>query len=174
MADDAAAAQKMADDAADAQKMADDAADAQKMADDAIKVQPSLPYCFFVHIIDNNITYLIYFQIFKALSDVAKSKNALSTQLYEEYLYCKDNHFDGAIACALMERRFDDAKALRLQKARPEYETSVALTDEIKLRMEELLNLLTVRYGELAQAVEIEDCEICEHYLNIMKRILRL
>ena len=73
-----------------------------------------------------------------------------------------------------MERRFDDAKALKLQKARPEYETSVALTDKIKLRMEELINLLTVRYGELAQAVEIEDCEICEHYLNIMKRILSL
>ena len=176
MADDAAAAQKMADDAAAAQKMADDAAAAaaQKMADDFIKVRPSLPYCFFVHIIDNNITYLNYFQIFKALSDVAKSKNALSTQLYEEYLYCKDNHFDGAIACALMERRFDDAKALKVEKARPGYETSVAPTDEIKLRMEELVNLLTVRYGELAQAVEIEDCEVCEHYLNIMKRILRL
>ena len=48
MANDAAAAQKMADDAA-AQKMADDAAAAaQKMADDAIKVQPSLPYFFFL------------------------------------------------------------------------------------------------------------------------------
>ena len=60
MADDAAAAQKMADAAAAAaaQKMADDVA-AQKLADDAIKVQPSLPYCFFVHIIDDNITYLI-------------------------------------------------------------------------------------------------------------------
>ena len=72
-----------------------------------------------------------------------------------EYLYCKDSHFDGAIACALKERRFDDAKALKLQKARPEYETSDALTDEIKLRMEELINLLTVRYNELADAVEI-------------------
>ena len=73
-----------------------------------------------------------------------------------------------------MERRFHDAKALKLEKARPGYETSVALTDEIKLRMEELVNLLTVRYNELAAAVEIEDCEICDHYLNIMKRILRL
>ena len=53
----AAAAQKMADDAA--------AAAAQKLADDAIKVQPSLPYCFFVHIIDNDITYLNYFQFFR-------------------------------------------------------------------------------------------------------------
>ena len=53
-ADDAAAAQKLADDAAAAQKIADAAAAAaaaQKMADDAIKVQPSLPYCFFVHIL---------------------------------------------------------------------------------------------------------------------------
>ena len=75
MADDAAAAaQKMADDAAAAQKMADDAAAAaaQKLADDAIKVQPSLPYCFFVHIIDNDITYLNYFQFFR-LSQNAKT-----------------------------------------------------------------------------------------------------
>ena len=43
----------------------DAAAAAQKLADDAIKVQPSLPYCFFVHIIDNNITYLINFLIFR-------------------------------------------------------------------------------------------------------------
>ena len=84
MADDAAAAQKMADDAAAAQKMADDAAAAQKMADDAaaaaqkmaddaaaqkivddsIKVQLSL-LLFFVHIIDNNITYLTNFQIIR-------------------------------------------------------------------------------------------------------------
>ena len=40
--------------------------------------------------------------------------------------------------------------------------------------MEKLVNLLTVRYNELADAVEIEDCEIFDNHLNIMKRILRL
>ena len=76
MADDAAAAQKMADDAAAAQKMADDAAAAQKMADDAIKVQSSLPYCIFVHIIDNNITSLNNFQFFR-LSAMSQSARML-------------------------------------------------------------------------------------------------
>ena len=118
-----------------------------------------------------SLTYLS--SNFKALSDVAKCKNALSTQLYEEYLYCKNTHFDGAIACALMERRFDDAKVLELEKANPKYETSAVLTDETRLRMEELVNLLTDRYGVLAQAVEIKNCEICDQHLNIVKRILR-
>ena len=72
----AAAAQKLADDAAAAQKIADAAAAAQKMADDAIKVQPSLPYCFFVHIIDRNITYLIYFQ-FLRLSAMSRKARML-------------------------------------------------------------------------------------------------
>ena len=101
-----------------------------------------------------------------------KCKNALSTQLYEEYQYCKDNYFDCAVACALKERRFEDAKALKLQKARPEYEGSVILTDEIKLRIKELVNLLTAPYNELADAGEIEDCEICDHHLKFMERIL--
>ena len=70
MADDAAAAQKIVDDAAAAQKMAGDAAAAaQKIVDDSIKVQLSL-LLFFVHIIDNNITYLTNFQIIRL------SKNA--------------------------------------------------------------------------------------------------
>ena len=72
-----------------------------------------------------------------------------------------------------MERRFDDAKVLVLEKANPIYETSAVLTDETRLRMEELVNLLTDRYGVLAQAVEIRNCEICDQHLNIVKRILR-
>ena len=104
---------------------------------------------------------------------MAKCKKALSKQLYDEYAQCKDTHFDCAIACALKERRFDDAKALQLEKANPQYETSVPLTNETRLRMEALVNLLTERYNEVADAVEIENCEICDHHLNILKRILR-
>ena len=104
---------------------------------------------------------------------MAKCKKALSKQLYDEYVQCKDTHFDCAITCALKERRFDDAKALQLEKANPQYETSVPLTNETRLRMEALVNLLTERYNEVADAVEIENCEICDHHLNILKRILR-
>ena len=118
-----------------------------------------------------SLTYLS--SNFHALSDVAKWKKALSKELYDEYLHYKDTHFDCAIACALKERRFDDAKALKLEKANPKYETSVSLTNETRLRMEALVNLLTDRYNDVADAVEIEDCEICDHRLIIMKRILR-
>ena len=66
-------------------------------------------------------------------------------------------HFDGAITRALKAKRYVDARRLKLQKAEPGYETSEALSDEVKLRLEHLQALLTTRLDELADNREIED-----------------
>ena len=147
------------------------AAAGEKIADDAIKVQFSVtPIYFLAHVINCTITYLF---IIKFSGSQRCGEMEKDSEVYDEYLHYKDTHFDCAIACALKERRFDDAKALKLEKANPKYETSVSLTNETRLRMEALVNLLTDRYNDVADAVEIEDCEICDHRLIIMKRILR-
>ena len=55
----------------------------------------------------------------------------ISEQLYDEYLWCKDMHFSGAITCALMQKRYEDAKILK-----PGYDTTEALNDDVRPPLE--------------------------------------
>lgn len=102
----------------------------------------------------------------------ASSKEASNAELYNECLICKDIHFDGAITRALMEKRFEDARKLKLQKAQTGYEISEVVTDELRPRLENLLALLSSRFEKLATAGEIDDCEICSNHLDMIAKIL--
>ena len=81
-------------------------------------------------------------------------------------------HFDGAITRALKERKFEDARKLEIEKTEPGYETSEALSDEVKLRLEHLQALLTTRFDELADDGGIDDCEICGQFMDMIEKIL--
>ena len=70
-------------------------------------------------------------------------------------------HFAAAIIRAIMQKRFADARKLKLQKTKPGYETSEALSDEVRPRLEHLQALLTTRLDEL-----IDDREIVNFFLD--------
>ena len=53
----------------------------------------------------------------------------------EDLSYTDIVHFDKAITCALMEKRYDDARMLKLQLAKPEYETSEALSEAVRSQL---------------------------------------
>ena len=114
------------------------------------------------------------FQNFKIAINEKKSESALSPQLYAEYILCKNGRYDHAIACALKERRFEDAKALRNQKANSEHTTSEVLTDDIKLRLENLMIQLADRFEHLADNGDIDGCEICHKHQDMIRKILDL
>ena len=71
-----------------------------------------------------------------------------------------------------MQKRFEDARKLKLQKTEPGYETSEALSDEARPRLEHLQVLLTARFEELATAEEIDDSEICSQFMDMIEKIL--
>ena len=71
-----------------------------------------------------------------------------------------------------MEKRYEDAKILKLQKAKPGYETSEALSDEARPRLAHLQTLLATRFEELATAEDIDSCEICGQYMDMIEKIL--
>ena len=81
-------------------------------------------------------------------------------------------HFDGAITRALKAKRYEDARRLKLQKAEPGYETSEALSDEVKPRLEHLQALLTTRFDKLADDGGIDDCEICGQFMEMIEKVL--
>ena len=83
-------------------------------------------------------------------------------------------HFDGAITRALKAKRYEDARKLKLQKAKPGYETSEALSDEVRPRLEHLQALLTTRLNELIDDKEIDNCEICGQYMDMIEKILNV
>ena len=123
---------------------------------------------------NHTFSYSLLFQNSKNAINDKKSESALSPELYAEYILCKNGRYDHAIACALKERRFQDAKALRNQKAKSEYTTSEVLTDEIKLRFENLVTQLANRFEQLADNGDIEGCEICYNHQGIITKILDL
>ena len=81
-------------------------------------------------------------------------------------------HFGAAITRAIIQKRFEDARKLKLQKTEPGYETSEALSDEVRPRLEHLQALLTTRLDELADNREIDNCEICGQYMDMIVKIL--
>ena len=81
-------------------------------------------------------------------------------------------HFDGAITRALKAKRYEDARKLKLQKTEPGYETSEALSDEVRPRLEHLQTLLATRFDELADDGGIDDCEICGQFMDMIEKIL--
>ena len=83
-------------------------------------------------------------------------------------------HFDEAITRALKARKFKDARKLEIEKTEPGYETSEALSDEVRPRLEHLQTLLTTRLVELADKREIDNCEICGQYMDMIEKILNV
>ena len=81
-------------------------------------------------------------------------------------------HFDEAITRALKARKYEDARKLEIEKTEPGYETSEALSDEVRPRLEHLQALLTTRFDELADDGEIDDCEICGQFMDIIEKVL--
>ena len=106
------------------------------------------------------------------MPDEASLKQALSTQLYDDYITCRGMYLHEPIERALMERRFEDADKLILKKARLGYDTTEALSDEVKPRLEVLQTLLTTRYAELATAEDIDNCKLCNQHMNMIEKIL--
>ena len=82
-------------------------------------------------------------------------------------------HFRGAIKRALIEKRYEDAEKLKLQKAWLRFDTTETLSDEVRSRLEILQTLLTPRYEELATAEDIDNCKICNQHLDMIEMILR-
>ena len=83
-------------------------------------------------------------------------------------------HFDEAITRALKARKYEDARKLEIEKAEPGYETSEALSDEVRPRLEHLQTLLTTRLEELADDGGIDDCEICGQFMDMIEKILNV
>lgn len=110
----------------------------------------------------------------EAITNKKAVEDALSAELYMEYSLCRDGHFDHAIACALKERRFNDAKAIKLQRGDPGYATTEFLPAEIEHRLELLITQLTCRLETLADVGDIEGCEVCHDYQGIIGKILDL
>ena len=81
-------------------------------------------------------------------------------------------HFDEAITRALKARKFEDARKLEIEKTEPGYETSEALCDEVRPRLEHLQTLLATRLEELIDDKEIDNCEICSQFLDMIEKIL--
>ena len=81
-------------------------------------------------------------------------------------------HFDEAIKRALKGRKYEDARKLEILKAKPGYETSEALSDEVRPRLEHLQTLLATRLDELIDDREIDNCEICGQFMDIIENIL--
>ena len=71
-----------------------------------------------------------------------------------------------------MQKRYEDVRKLKLQKTEPGFDTIEALSDEVRPRLEHLQALLTTRYDELADNREIDNCEICGQYMNMIEKIL--
>ena len=81
-------------------------------------------------------------------------------------------HFDEAIKRALKARKYEDARKLKLQKTDTGYETSEALSEEVRPRLEHLQTLLATRLDELIDDKEIDNCEICSQFLDMIEKIL--
>ena len=59
-----------------------------------------------------------------------------------------------------------------IEKTEPKYDTIEALSDEVRPRLEHLQALLTTRLDELADNREIDNCEICGQYMDMIEKIL--
>ena len=81
-------------------------------------------------------------------------------------------HFDEATTRALKARKYEDVRKLKLQKTEPGFDTIEALSDEVRPRLEHLQALLTTRFDELADNREIDNCEICGQYMDMIEKIL--
>ena len=81
-------------------------------------------------------------------------------------------HFDEAVTRALKARTYEDARKLEIQKTEPGYETSESLSDEVRPRLAHLQTLLATRFEELATAEDIDSCEICGQYMDMIEKIL--
>ena len=81
-------------------------------------------------------------------------------------------HIGGTITSALLEKRYEDAKTLKLQRAEAGYETPEALSDIVRPRLEELQTLLATCFEELATAEDIDNCEICGQFVDMIEKIL--
>ena len=82
-------------------------------------------------------------------------------------------HFDEAIKRALRGRKYEDARKLEIQKAEPGYDTTEALSDEVRPRLAHLQTLLTTRFEELIEDRDIDSCEICGQYMDMIEKILK-
>ena len=83
-------------------------------------------------------------------------------------------HFDEAIKRALKAKRYEDARKLEIEKTEPGYETSEALCDEVRPRLEHLQTLLATRLDELIDDREIDNCEICGQFMDMIEKILNV
>ena len=83
-------------------------------------------------------------------------------------------HFDEAITRALKARKFEDARKLEIEKTEPKYETSEALSDEVRPRLEHLQALLSTRLEELIDDKKIDNCEICGQFMDMIEKILNV
>ena len=81
-------------------------------------------------------------------------------------------HFDEAIKRALKARRYEDARKLEILKAKPGFDTTEALSDEVRPRLEHLQTLLTTRLEELIDDKKIDNCEICGQFIDMIEKIL--
>ena len=81
-------------------------------------------------------------------------------------------NMSGAITRALFEKRYEDSKKLKLQRAEPGYEISGAISDDVRPRLAHLQTLLTARFEELATAEDIDNCEICGKYMDMIEKVL--
>ena len=83
-------------------------------------------------------------------------------------------HFDEAIKRALKARKYEDARKLKLQKTEPGFDTTEALSDEVRPRLEHLQTLLTTRLEELIDDKKIDNCEICGQFMDMIEKILNV
>ena len=83
-------------------------------------------------------------------------------------------HFDEPIKRALKAKRYEDARKLEILKAKPGFDTTEALSDEVRPRLEHLQTLLTTRLEELIDDKEINNCEICGQFMDMIEKILNV
>ena len=83
-------------------------------------------------------------------------------------------HFDEAIKRALKGRKYEDARKLEILKAKPGFDTTEALSEEVRPRLEHLQTLLTTRLEELIDDKKIDNCEICGQFMDMIEKILNV
>jgi hypothetical protein len=94
--------------------------------------------------------------------------DGLTPELYTEFQFLKslplqhlDEQISRAISCAFKERRTEDVKPLKDQRAALGYESAGVTAAEMRERLKALLEKIDDRYDYLAEREDEAGCEVC-------------
>ena len=105
----------------------------------------------------------------------------MSPELYEEFVICSEmpfllqrrsEHLTRSLLCALRERRIDDAKAFKEERAALGYTPCGVSASEMRGRLEFLVSQLERRNAQLAIAMDHGGSNCCHKCLSFIVAML--